>query len=356
MPSLKDEFVTEAVFAIPEDADAETASYLYDQRILDLLPSFGVNTTMLRLPASNLNPSPQEAEEAFHALEQTPVDKTLLIDGGAFTLLPGEKLARLEHRIVALVHHSLSHEPDLSDEDREKLRANERAIFTRAAHIIATNTTTANVLASEFSIPEHRLTIAEPGTEPALRASGTGTPLQLLCVGSVESDKGYDTLLRALEPLSIFDWRLTIIGALDRDTGAVNSIQELLATTGLDDRVELPGVVVRATLELLYDSTDVFIMPTQCEGDSRVLADAMARGLPIICTSGNGVTDIVPDSAAIKVAPGDKTALSPALEKVLTDRKLRTQLADAAWEAGRLLPTWAETARRIAAVILGLRP
>jgi hypothetical protein len=40
----------------------------------------------------------------------------------------------------------------------------------------------------------------------------------------------------------------------------------------------------------------------------------------------------------------------------LTDKKLRDRLADASWEAGRTLPTWHETSRRIAAVILGLLP
>ena len=42
-------------------------------------------------------------------------------------------------------------------------------------------------------------------------------------------------------------------------------------------------------------------------------------------------------------------ALTTAIERALTDKKLRDRLADAAWEAGRTLPTWHETARRIAA-------
>jgi glycosyltransferase involved in cell wall biosynthesis len=77
----------------------------------------------------------------------------------------------------------------------------------------------------------------------------------------------------------------------------------------------------------------------------------MARGLPIICTTGGASTETVPDAAAIKVPPGDAPALTQAISSALKDKKLRTRLADASWEAGRRLPTWNETARRIAAAI-----
>jgi glycosyltransferase involved in cell wall biosynthesis len=86
-----------------------------------------------------------------------------------------------------------------------------------------------------------------------------------------------------------------------------------------------------------------------------VLAEAMARGLPIVCTTGGAAAETVPDSAALKVPPGDAAALTDALRTALTNKKLRRRMADAAWEAGRCLPTWSETARRIAAAILGLR-
>ena len=48
--------------------------------------------------------------------------------------------------------------------------------------------------------------------------------------------------------------------------------------------------------------------------------------------------------------------MTSALRRALTDKKLRDELADASWDLGRTLPTWHETARRIAAVVLGLKP
>jgi glycosyltransferase involved in cell wall biosynthesis len=82
-----------------------------------------------------------------------------------------------------------------------------------------------------------------------------------------------------------------------------------------------------------------------------VLAEAMARGLPIVCTTGGAAAETVPDNAAVKVAPGNVAALTGALRRVLVDAALRLSLADASWAAGQVLPGWQDTAAIIAAVI-----
>jgi glycosyltransferase involved in cell wall biosynthesis len=73
--------------------------------------------------------------------------------------------------------------------------------------------------------------------------------------------------------------------------------------------------------------------------------------LPIVCTTGGAAAETVPDSAALKVAPGDAAALSAALGRALVELPLRRRLAEASWAAGQTLPGWEETARIIAGVI-----
>jgi len=111
---------------------------------------------------------------------------------------------------------------------------------------------------------------------------------------------------------------------------------------------------VPATLDRFYENADLFVMPSRFEGYGMALAEAMARGLPIICTTGGAAGETVPGQAALKVPPDDVRALTRALETALTDRRLRTRLADASWEHGRTLPTWNETARRVAAAIMDI--
>jgi glycosyltransferase involved in cell wall biosynthesis len=100
----------------------------------------------------------------------------------------------------------------------------------------------------------------------------------------------------------------------------------------------------------------LFVSASLFEGYGMVLAEAMARGLPMVIAAGGAAAETAGKASALHVEAGNVTALTDALERALTDKKLRDRLADAAWEAGRTLPTWHETARRIAAVILGLRP
>jgi len=106
----------------------------------------------------------------------------------------------------------------------------------------------------------------------------------------------------------------------------------------------------------MYASVDVFLLPSLYEGYGMVLAEAMARGLPIVCTTGGAAAETAPDAAAIKVPPGDQSALTAAIRRLLDEPALRRRLADASWAAGQKLPRWEDTARTIAGVIRELAP
>jgi len=229
--------------------------------------------------------------------------------------------------------------------------------LARAAHVVVTSPTTARTLTADFAVPPHKITVAVPGTDPATRAQGTagqGAPLQLLSVGSVVPRKAYDILVRALAPLRDRDWRLTIAGPADRDAGARAALEVALRDTGLGPRVALHGAATAGELADLYAAADLFVMASLYEGYGMVLAEALARGLPIVCTTGGAATETVPDAAALKVAPGDERALGQAIGRVLDEEGLRRRLADAAWAAGWTLPRWEDTARIVAAAIQGI--
>jgi glycosyltransferase involved in cell wall biosynthesis len=82
-----------------------------------------------------------------------------------------------------------------------------------------------------------------------------------------------------------------------------------------------------------------------------VLGEALARGLPIVTTTGGAAAETVPDRAALKVPPGNARALAHALGRAIREPTLRRRLGEAAWAAGRRLPDWRDTARIVAGVI-----
>lgn len=348
--------MAEALFAIPGDLRSPTGGYEYDRRVIEQLPAFGVNVRHVPLPGSFPNPNAKDVTETARLLTAPRGAATLLVDGLAYGAFPASILDSIPGRIIALVHHPLFLETGLAHARKVELKAGEERALRRADHVIVTSRATARILIGNMDLDREKVTVAEPGTDPAQRATGTGAPLHILAVGAVLPRKGYDLLVEALSKLGDLDWRLTIAGALDRHPHAVDMLRDAIAAHKLEDRVTLAGKVVPATLERFYESADLFVSASLFEGYGMVLAEAMARGLPIVTATGGAAGDTAGQAAALHVEAGNVTELSTALRRALSDKKLRDELADAAWEAGRTLPTWHETARRIAAVILGLRP
>jgi glycosyltransferase involved in cell wall biosynthesis len=80
-----------------------------------------------------------------------------------------------------------------------------------------------------------------------------------------------------------------------------------------------------------------------------VLADALARGLPIVSTTAGAIPDTVPSSAGLLVPPGDAEALAGALARAIAEPELRARLAEGARQARAHLPGWADAVRAFAA-------
>lgn len=291
--------------------------------------------------------------EAGFLLKTTPEDAVIMVDGLAFGALTELVLKDIDRTFVALVHHPLAAETGLTERRRRAFHASEKAALQRAVHVIVTSPSTAQMLVDDFAVPADKITIAEPGTDPAQRAAGSGTAgeVHLLCVGSVLPRKGYRVLVEALAGLGTRAWRCTIIGATDRDPEEAQAVRDAIAEAGLDGRIRLAGAMSTAGLGAMYAQSDVFVMPSLFEGYGMALAEAMARGLPIVCTTGGAMADTAPDAAAVKVPPGDPVALREALSAVVGDAALRSRLSDAAWAAGMALPRWTDTAAKIAAAL-----
>ena len=340
--------MTQVAFAIPGDIDLPTGGYAYDRRVLALLPSFGVEARHLVLPGSYPQPTTADLADTKRLLAAAPRDAVLLIDGLAYGAMPADLVQSLGRRIVALVHHPLCLEAGLSEQRQAELRTLEAAALALAQHVIVTSPATAKTLVAGFAVPRAKITVAEPGTDAAPRAKGTGDPLQLLAVGSVVPRKAFDLLVRALMPHADLNWRLSIVGATDRSAEALAAVKTAIAQSGLQDRITLTGPADQDSLDAHYAVADLFVMPSLYEGYGMVLAEAMARGLPIACTTGGAAAYTAPDAAALKVPPGEVAALSVAVGRLLREPDLRARMSGASWAAGQSLPRWEQTARTIA--------
>ena len=89
------------------------------------------------------------------------------------------------------------------------------------------------------------------------------------------------------------------------------------------------------------------------------LTDALARGLPVVSTTGGAIPYTVPREASVLVPPGDYPALAEALRRLLaegTGARRRTELACAARRHAQVLPDWTQATRAFADAVLELTP
>lgn len=343
--------MAEAVFAIPGDLSTPTGGYAYDRRLLGLLPQHGVAVTHCALPGSFPRPAAGDLAETARLLAATPRDAVLLVDGLAYGALPAALVRDLERRVVALVHHPLGFETGLPDDLARALIASEGAALAEAQAVIVTSPATARTVAADLGVPPERIAVAVPGTDPSERAPLDGDPPRLLTVGTISPRKAQRLLVDALACLTDREWTLTIIGATDRDPDEADRLRRQIAASGLQNRVNLLGALPEDALPRAYAEADLFVLPSLYEGFGMVVTEAIARGLPVIATTGAVAVESLPAEACIRVPPGDVTALRAALRSLLDDPAQRHHMAEAAWAAARSLARWPQTARIVADVI-----
>jgi glycosyltransferase involved in cell wall biosynthesis len=291
--------VREVVFAIPGDVDAPTGGYRYDRRVMDELRALQWDMRPLRLPGDFPAPSEASLAETERLLAGTPADVVVLVDGLAFGALPAALLDRAPRRYVALVHHPLGLETGLTRDRAQSLLASERAALARARRVIVTSGPTAALLFRDFGVAKEKITVAEPGTDPAPRARGREGPPCLLGVGAVNARKGYDTLVEALAQVQDLAWECRIVGTLDRDIAAVAAVQAAIARHRLEDRVRLLGALGERELGAEYDRATLFVLPSHFEGFGMAFTEALARGLPVIAGNAGAAPKTVPQDAGV---------------------------------------------------------
>jgi glycosyltransferase involved in cell wall biosynthesis len=300
-------------------------------------------------------PTPTAAQRSFAeaALAAVPGRHPILIDGLALGVLPeAAQAVRAKRPLIALVHHPLALETGMSADRAEMLRASERAALAAATAVVVTSAPTARLLTADYGVSHDRITIARPGTDRGATARGdAGGPVRLVSVGAVVPRKGFDVLIAALATLADLPWRLTIAGDRTRDPVAAARLDADIARHDLKGRVELLGALPQERMSELYADADVFVLASRFEGYGMAYAEAVAHGLPVIGTTGGAIPETVPPGAGILVPPDDVTALAGALRRLIGDRGERELLAAGARAAAAALPTWEDSAKRLASAI-----
>jgi glycosyltransferase involved in cell wall biosynthesis len=161
-------------------------------------------------------------------------------------------------------------------------------------------------------------------------------------LGRFGERKGIFDLIAAISalPPAVRD-RLRLVAAGD---GEVEQARAAVRDAGLERRIEIRDWLAPAERDALLGRAQLFVLPSSNEGLPMALLEAMAWGLAPVVTPVGGIGDVVTDGGnGILVPPRDRSALTAALERLLTDDEERAKLGAAAREsvAAYAAPQWA---------------
>lgn len=347
--------MTPTTFVVAGDPEQRTGGYRYDARIVAGLRELGHPVSVAGLEGR----FPEADARAASALERTlgacADGACVVVDGLVLGGLADTARAHADRlRLIALVHHPLADETGLSSASRARLLADERAALATARAVVVTSGFTARRLVA-LDLAAVPPWVIEPGTDPAAAARGsTGPGCRLLCVATVTPRKGHAVLLDALARLADRDWHCDCIGALDRDPVHAAAIRARIDALGLGARVRLHGDCDEGALAAAYDGADLFVLASHYEGYGMVVTEALARGLPMVTTTGGALADTVPAAVARTALPDDAAAFAAALGTLLDDPATLAAARRAALTERAGLRHWREAAADFAAMLTAI--
>lgn len=137
-------------------------------------------------------------------------------------------------------------------------------------------------------------------------------------IGELEDNKNHITVIRALAQLGRSDFKYVVCGVGPNKDMLLAEAEHM----GLKDNVILAGY--RSDIPDVLNAADIFVFPSFHEGMPVSALEAMACGLPIICSEIRGNVDIIREGDnGYLFQPSDVETLARKLEYLLDDAEKR---------------------------------
>jgi len=280
-------------------------------------------------------------------------------------LLPGAELFHAtEHLLLPLrsiptvltVHdlifrHLPTHHKPLN---RWYLNAGLPLYCRRATHIIAISECTRRDLIAAYGLPPEKITVIHEAADPrfrpqppeaiaAVRARYVLPDRYLIFVGTIEPRKNLKRLLTVFEAIHAqgLSDGLVIVG---RRGWLYDDFFAALERSPARDAVILPGYVRDEDLPALYAGAQALAFPSLYEGFGLPVLEAMACGTPVTCSNTSSLPEVAGD-AALMLDPTNTTAITDALNRLLTDASLRADMREQGLRRAAQF-TWDRTAQK----------
>jgi glycosyltransferase involved in cell wall biosynthesis len=237
------------------------------------------------------------------------------------------------------------HKPDRSGLLSAYKQRRNVSIFNDAAHIVPWTNWVSQSLVDDYGVSPSRITVVPVGVDLKLwksRAIQTDGPVRFLFVGGDFHRKGGDLLLEAFQQLP---------------KGAAELILVTRESVPEQENVKVYNNLQPNSPELvmLFQESDVFVLPTRAEAYGIVAIEAGASGMPVIMTDIGGVRDIVLDNKnGYLIDVDDVPQLVDRMSRMINDPDLRRQMGRNARERVEKYFDAHKNAARVVDILLGV--
>ena len=198
-------------------------------------------------------------------------------------------------KFIAIHHHS--NYMDHTGAMRLIHRQLELKLLRSTSSLIVPNQYVIDQLASDFGITN---TVYLPSSfEKRHYEVSELNSKRLLFVGTIERRKGVLYGLRAFKIIHdcLPEYKYHIAGSIRPSNGKYySSLLKYVGENHLEDSVIFEGRVSQERLDWLYSHSDLFLFPSLLEGYGWVIAEAMARGLPVAAFDNSAMPYSVKDN------------------------------------------------------------
>jgi len=150
----------------------------------------------------------------------------------------------------------------------------------------------------------------------------------LLYLGRLNKLKGIYDLLEAINRVRITYPDILLKCGGD---GELDYVSKRVAELGIDSNVKILGWVSGDKKQALMDEASIYVLPSYFEGLPMGVLESMADSLPVVASAVGGIPDVIDSGKdGILIAAGDIDALVDAIEQLLGDAALRSEIGQAA--------------------------
>lgn len=153
----------------------------------------------------------------------------------------------------------------------------------------------------------------------------------ILSVGRLCPAKAQHILIEAIAILARkgLDFTVTFVG----DGPDRSSLEDLCESLSLNKIITFTGSVNHDEVKSFYDECDIFCLPSFAEGIPIVLMEAMSKEIPCVTSRITGIPELIDSGVdGFLTAPSNAEELAQALESLIQDDSLRSQIGQAARE------------------------